>query len=705
MQALNYAFGGVILGNNADTNPANGVDVLRGIQFGRGGTVIPFPYGTAIGTSAINFTGGDPTLYARNGHQLVLPVERKVLMANLDYELTDHISAFLQLNWGKSGADFHTSPVRDTTATGVVIRRDNPFLPAQVAAIMDANGITSFGLGRQDDDFGEVRAHNGNTTTRVVAGLNGDLGGGWTWDAYYQYGHNDFASRLNNLRIEQNFRFSYDAILLNGQPACRDATARAAGCVAINLFGAGSPSQAAINYVTGLATYDVALRQHVAAVNLRGHPFSTWAGPVAIAIGAEYRNESANGVADAISNAGGFNYGNPRSFAGSFNVKEGYAEVLVPLAHGAPVLGNLDLNGAVRYTDYSSTGGVTTWKVGATWEPIEGVRFRATRSRDIRAPNNSELFSTLTTRSSLINGFTGATDQLVVISQPSPALQPERSDTTTVGVVLSPRFLPGLNISVDYYDISIAGAISSFPAQTIIDRCVTEVGAGAAGFFCSFVDRTGTGNQTVINAVRTQLLNVARLQTNGVDFDVNYRLRMGPGRLTARLAGNYTAHLISDDGLGIPRTYNAAGIITNVGSVVDRAGQIGGFTSGLNNGATTVPHWTLNGSLSYSTDRFTTTVQGRYIQGGVLDRTLVGPGDRDYNAASPISIGSNRVDGRFYVNLSASYDILHEGNRRVQLYGLVNNLTNADPPFPVVAVSGLFDRVGRFYKVGVRVAY
>ena len=89
----------------------------------------------------------------------------------------------------------------------------------------------------------------------------------------------------------------------------------------------------------------------------------------------------------------------------------------------------------------------------------------------------------------------------------------------------------------------------------------------------------------------------------------------------------------------------------------------------------------------------------------MLDATLVGPGDQDYDPASPISIGSNRVASRVYVNLSAAYDIVREGARKVQIYGLINNVTNVDPAFPATAVSGLYDRIGRFYKIGLRVTY
>ena len=702
VQALNYAYGGVILGNNADTNPANGVDVLRGIQFGPGGTVVAFPYGNAIGTSATDFTGGDPGLYARNGHQLVIPVSRRVFAASFDYDLTDNLTLFVEGNYGRSAAHLRSPPVRDSTATGAVILRANAFLPAQIATIMDANNIASFGLGRQYDDFGEVRATSENKTERVVGGFRGKLGGSWGYDAYFQYGRNAYDLTLAGLRIEQNFKYALDSILLNGVAVCRDTTARALGCVPINVFGAGSPSQAAIRYVTGTAFYHVVTDQQVGAANLQGEPFSTWAGPVAIAVGAEYRKERADALADPISNVGGFNYTNARAFKGAYTVKEAYGEVTAPLARDVPFLHKLDVNGAARITDYSTTGGVTTWKVGATWEPTDGILVRGSHSRDIRAPNNSDLFAVSTAFATLINPFSGTTGQITVVSEPSPSLSPEKADTTTAGIVFSPRFVPGLNIAVDYYSIKIDGAISTFAPQQLLDGCFAEIGRGAASYNCSFVSRAGTGTATTINFVSTQLLNIAQLKTSGVDFDVSYRFPLGAGRVTTRLSGNYTAHLISDDGQGVPRTYNAAGVITSIGSVVDRAGQLGGFSSAVNVGATSIPRWSLNSQLSYALGRFTGTIAEHFFSNGTLDNTLVGPGERDYDPASPISIGSNRVKGAFYMNLSASYDIVSEGKRKVQVYGLINNVLDRDPSFPPTAVAGLYDRIGRFFKLGVR---
>ena len=704
--SINLTKGGLILGNNADTNPANGVDVLRGIQFGPGGAVQVYNYGTIIGTNSINNTASTPNgttpLSIRDGLQLTTPLKRYTALGHIDYDLTDNISAFIEFGYGRSGASYHSPPVRDSTATALLIRRDNAFLPAAIATIMDANAITSFGLGRQFDDFGQVRADNYIESARVVAGLKGTFGDSYKWDVYFQTGRSQFTQQVNNLRIEPNFLLAADSILVGGVAVCRDVAARAAGCVALNPFGSGSPSAASINYVTGSLFYQVVNKEDVAAANLSGEPFSTWAGPVSIAIGGEYRREASNGVTDRISQTNGFNYGNPKAFNGSFEVKEGYLETIVPLAKDVTLLKSLDFNGAVRVTDYSTSGSVTTWKVGATWEPFDGIRIRATRSRDIRAPNNSELFSVTSTRGTLVNPFSGVNGQFTIISAASAALKPEKADTTTIGAVFTPKFLPGFQASVDYFDIQVNGAISAYNAQLILDNCFA---AGGTGFFCGFVDRTGTGAATIINSVTQGLVNLASVKTRGIDFEASYRFNLFGGRATTRVFGTYTPDLIVDDGLGIPVRFNAAGVVQTLGSVINYAGQVGGFTSGSNVSYTNTPELVVNGALTFDTGIFSTTLQGRYVGGGKVNKAAVDPSSTLYNPLSPIAVLNNDVDSRFYVNLSASAKILSAGKRKVELYGVVNNLFDSEVPFPATQISGLFDRVGRFIRVGVRFAY
>lgn len=696
---INMTWGGVIIGPNA----AKAGDALYGIQFGPGGSVLPFAYGNTVGTAAIDNTGGQKGLSIRSGHTLVLPVERKVFMAATDFKVNDALTLFGEASWAEAGSNFHTAHARDTTANALLILRDNAYLPAPVASIMDANRITSFSLGREHKDFGDVDTSNFNTTKRITLGANGALGGsGWAWDAYFQYGQNQFESRIDNLKINANLKNAVDAVYQNGTIVCRSAAARAAGCVPINLFGEGSPTQQAIDYVTGLATYDVETTQTVFAANINGEPASTWAGPVSVAAGIERRIEESVAVVDPISQASGFSYGNPKAFAGKYEVNEAYAETVVPLVSGMAFADQIDANLAVRYADYSTSGGAWTWKAGLSWDVNEQIRLRGTRSRDIRAPNNSELFAQTSGQSTLRNPFSGATQQMTVVNQSSPSLKPEEADTLTIGAVYSPAFLPGLRLSLDYFDISIDGSIAAYSPQLILDNCANErSGAGGGGFFCSFLDTTGAGSQTTVATVRAQLLNIAGYEARGFDFEAGYRFEFLGGEMGLRLVGTHTLDLISDDGLGNPRTYNAAGVLQNVGSVVNRAGQVGGFNSSSVVSATSAPEWAWSVSANYSRGPWSGMVQGRYVGGGLIDATLIGPDDPEYDPKSPISIGDNTIDSRFYVNLSANYAV----NDQVELYGVVNNVADTQPPFPYTAAVGFYDKIGRTFKVGVRMTF
>ncbi len=696
VQPLIFTDGGVIIG----TNTAAG-QPLRGIQFGPGGAVQTFPYGTVVGTSAIDFSGGQPGLSVRSGHTLSLPVERSILMAHTDFEISDNLKLFAEASWAKAGSDFNTAYPRDSTAGAITIQRDNAYLPTAVRDIMFNNNILSFSLGRQHKDFGTVEASNFNTTQRFAVGASGAFGDGWTWDAYYQYGENEYHSVITPLKINANLVQATDAVLLAGEIVCRSATARAAGCVPINLFGLGSPSAGAIRYVTGTAEQYIDTSQEVMAINVQGTPFSTWAGPVSIAAGLERRVEDAESRVDAISQANGFAYGNPKNFTGSYDVNEAYAEVVAPLLTDAPFAQSVEFNGAYRYADYSTSGGISTWKLGLTWRVDDTLTFRTTRSRDIRAPNNSDLFNQTSSPATLRNPFSGATTQIIVVSGGNPNLIPEEADTLTLGAVFSPSFIDGLRLSIDYFDIDIADAISAYAPQNVLDSCGAEIAAGAPGFFCGFVTRNGTGPTTVIPNISTPLLNIAGFQARGYDFEAAYRFDLAGGSVNARLFGTYTQDLIADDGLGVPVTRNGAGVIQTQGSVIDRAGQVGGFTSASITGATSAPHWVLNGSATYSRDDWSVTLQQRYVGGGSIDASLVGPDSPDYNAASPISIGNNRIDSRWYTNLSANYQV----SDSVEVYGVINNLSNTAPPFPYTAYVGHYDKVGRTYKLGVRVAF
>ena len=205
-------------------------------------------------------------------------------------------------------------------------------------------------------------------------------------------------------------------------------------------------------------------KQTVAGANLSVTPFATWAGDVSVAVGGEYRKEEVSGFVPPEFSSG-WSVGNFRPTFGSYNVKEAYLETLIPLGLGA------EFNGAVRATDYSTSGYVTTWKAGLTWQPIEDIRLRGTRSRDIRAPNLNELFQSGTSRTNTfatntaVGQYAGATFRELTTGNLN--LDPEKADTLTLGAVLQPRFLPGFSFSVDWFRTKVSDAISQFYADDI----------------------------------------------------------------------------------------------------------------------------------------------------------------------------------------------------------------------------------------------
>jgi len=342
----------------------------------------------------------------------------------------------------------------------------------------------------------------------------------------------------------------------------------------------------------------------------------------------------------------------------------------------------LEVNGAIRFTDYSTSGGVTTWKLGGIWEPTDSVRFRATRSRDIRAPNALELFDRGKITPGRVTDRPSGIDAVAdVRTGGNLGLRPEVANTWTAGIVLQPRFVPNLRVSADWFDIDIEGAIAYLGPQFIVDRC-----AEGESDLCSLITRNSLGIITYIDAPS---LNVNRMTMRGLDFEMAYRVALhGESALDFRLVGSYIRDLI---------TVDAAGSI-------NRAGQTGASS----NGPTGLPRWTLNGNITYTEGPFKLNVEGRYIPKGIYEATYVGPQDAGYDPQLSNSIDNNRVDARFYANLGAQFTIPTSNRAELELYGAVHNLFNQDPPLApngIATNAVLFDTVGRTFRVGARVKY
>lgn len=655
--SANLSYGGVI-----NSGP------LAGNHFAPDGSLIPFTYGTL--RTATGMVGGDG---ADGSADLVLevPLERRSAYSRLSYEFGSALTAYAEASWAQSQTDH---PGLTRTDTAIRITRDNAFLSPTVRNAMTANNISSFTMGRYNRDYGRGVNHIKAETTRFVGGLEGEIGGGWSWDGYYTYGQTKNRHRGSNARITRNFNQAIDAVIdpATGAAVCRDVAARAAGCVPINLLGDGAPSPQAIDYVTGETFRLWDLEQQAAALTVRGEPISTWAGPVSLATGVEWRRESADVTSDPLSAAASFATGNTVPWDGMVTVKEAFGELVVPLAANQSWADALELNVAGRITDYSTSGTVETWKVGGTWDVNDDIRFRLTRSRDIRAPALAELFSGATTAQfSPFDPLINQSYSVQTVTRGNAGLEPEKADTLTAGVVLSPSFVPNLRVSVDYYDIKLEGAILALSAAAIVDRCYRDQPQ-----LCSLITRGADGR---IAQVESSPQNLQSVETRGVDVEVSYRLPVGSGDLALRGLVTYVDMLRMDDG----RTVTELAGSTDQPTIASIGGQ---------------PHWRFNANATYETGPATLSLTGRYVGGGNIN-----------NAYTFKDLNVLEHSGRLYLDLSAQYALIDDGDDQVSLFAAVSNLLDKDPPITgtggFATVRSLYDVVGRTYTLGVRFRY
>jgi outer membrane receptor protein involved in Fe transport len=672
--------------NFATMNPG-GVIVsgpLKGITFEDGGLPRPFQYGIVLGSSQIGGEGLNPSQFA-----LRPDLNRYVLMGRFDFKVSDTINLWAEYSNARTHAEVPSSAVRDQG--NLTIRADNAFIPAVIRAAMQAQtpALTTLTMGRFNNDRKQPLSMNTTNVFRYAGGLDGTFGAigkTWNWDIYAQYGINHSAPITYGSRNTDRWLFALDSVMVNGVPQCRAVTQNnpvAAGCVPFNIFGPNAASQAAIDYIRGNQWSNTDTTQTNAAFNIRGEPFSLWAGPVALAFGGEYRREKIVTQSDPLSQLGKWDSGNTKPLSGSFNVKEVYAEVAVPLAKDMPFARSLDFNGAVRYADYSSVRkGVTTWKVGGTWEPVQEILLRTTLSRDIRAPSINNLYApggtsrnNVVQRTGPLAGQNGLVD---FTSAGNPNLTQENADTWTAGFSLRPRFTR-LRFSADYFSIKIKDQIGTLATQAIIDLCTLSNRQD----FCRLI--TFSPNQTVLGVLNTSVNN-ASFTTRGWDLEASYVQPLGeiwealPGTLTARAFATKVLEYAQIDQSGY----------------VDRSGQNAATLPGTTN----VPEWVANYTLSYEVGRFTGGVQFRYIGPGVLEKTSI--------TGTSTERMENKISSQTITNFSASYRVIDEGSRRLVLYGAVNNAFNRGTPFPIFPLTQNgygYDNLGMVWRAGLRFQY
>ena len=572
---------------------------------------------------------------------------------------------------------------------------------------MTALGVTQLSIGSYNYDLPDEGADDTRQVNRNVIGASGKFdafGKDWTWDAYFQNGYSRSSVRVTNTTYRDRFNLALQAVRnpTTGTIVCASTLLNPTnGCVPWDEMGTGVNTDQARKYLLGTSYLYQHLTENVWEATLQGEPIEIWAGPVSVSANIAHREEKVNGINDPDSQATNWFAGNYKVLTGHYDVTEGALETVVPLAKGTSWADNWDLNAAARFTDYSTSGYVTTWKVGTTYAPIPDIKFRLTQSRDIRAPNLNELFAAGT--GSQVNlgldRFTGTSPQYRGLAVGNPGLKPESADTSGIGVVLSPRFIEGLTLSVDYWNIALTGAITPVSAQNEVDLCFQN---GPTDPNCGFITRTtptGVAPYATIGQIiqiQTTSINVAHQNESGIDFEGSYRwdadkmVKGWAGKFV--LHGNATLYLRNYTNPGYP-----GAVLTD--------------TVGENRGSGP-PNWRTTVNFSYDLDPITTTLTARGISSGVYSNNNIvcTTGCPAFTAAHD-TINFNNIAGAWYFDASVNYKFGIGDNVQSEAFINVRNLANKYPAqvafqsiqyIVFTANTTLYDTLGRVFRAGVR---
>lgn len=725
---------------SANDNPNRSVYVPQGYFFPN-----------SLNTGAGDYYGADWTYNAANQLQegfttaidgfnrnaeryIAVPLERKIYTLLAHYDITDRTQVFFE--GGYSDVDSRSrlealatdnSDARfsdGTTSAGLSL--DNPFIPDEIRAdMLAANAETLTVIKRMNNVFDRSNVST-RDFRRFVVGFKGEVLDDWKWDVSYNHSQTkEYTSSETALR--DRYYYALDAVAgPNDTVICRDAAARANGCVPFNPFGFNSVSPQAAAYITNngqLDTYAARIEQKQLAANITGSVFSLPAGEVMIATGLERRWEESAEVYSADTQAGN-TMGNALSNTfGGYTVNEAYLETIVPILRDLPAAQSLEFEAAARVGDYSTVGSVFSWKAGLNWAPIEDVRFRAVYSVATRAPNIGELYQGAsqtypTGLTDPCNGTTATTPGAIAdycrtlpgVAQQiaadgtfnytqrdvqsiegetsgNPNVSEEEAQTWTVGLVFTPQFAPNFTASIDWFQIQVDDAITLIPRQFAIDQCAATAGASA---YCALQVREVPGTPRprtpgTIYQINSNFMNAASIKTTGVDLAAAYSFDfMNDQRLRFTINYTYLDELTLEPLAGQPPR-------NNVGQL-DGDGRLG---AGFEHRA--------NAAVTYGIGNFSAQWRMNYLS--EMQDTI---GQTD-----PELIPLNKIDAYLYHDLHLRMDL--GADRQYGVYLGVDNVFNKKPPvinqfmasinMGAETAAETYDPIGRFIYGGVQLKF
>ena len=658
---------------------------------------------------------------------LQVPLTRISTGAFFNYELSDRVELYAEVSYANSEAAQTLAPV---PAGGFFeINPDNPVLSPEAQQLFadELFPVSETTVGmiflRRLAELGPRIIETDNDYTRVAAGLRGEINETWDFDAWLTYTRGDEDEFFLN---DASFSRMQQGLLVD--PLTGECFDTGNGCVPLNVFGEGNLSQAGLDFIRYESFLNKTSRtQKLVSAFVRGAPLDSWAGPVNMAFGVEWRDDDGSFKADdALSTNDALGYAPSASVNGSESVWEVYTEAAIPLAEGTPWAEYLGLEIGGRYSDYDNAGSVDSFKFGGEWQLPAPVRLRAMFQRSVRAPNLEEAFTeqgiergayasdTVDDPCSAASDPEGSglreaciatglpADQIGVFQAiagfptdfvfgGNPLLKPEKAETLTLGVVFDFDWLEGVQLSVDYFDLEVSDTIGEIDASI---ACFDEANTG--NLFCGNIERDPVSYN--VNRVYEPFVNRGKLRTEGIDTMISVSAELPAG--LALFGGQ--ADLAFD--LAWTHVFENSEQETTFGTKFDCAGLFGfPCIFALTRLTDAYPEDRIFSNLRYYSGDFGANLSWRWISG--TDNAVLTHGEAvGFGWADP---GIRSVGSRYYMDLGLTYDF----SDGVAARFTIANLTDQGPPLMADNVFGpntdatLFDILGRSYTLSLALRF
>jgi iron complex outermembrane receptor protein len=671
----------------------------------------------------------------------------------VNYKWNEHFQGYAQVMFMDDRTDAQIAPSGDFGNT-LYINCDNPMLSADQyekictnagygPGIMGPDGVVGdagLQIYRRDVEGGPRTDLLSHQEWMLVFGLKGEIGNGWSYDIHGQHNESRTPEQYIN---DLNTQHIQDALFVVGDPAdpstwaCRSGNA---DCVPWNIFQNGGVTQEALHYLLlpELSNLDIRTEAVGAKVTAdltqSGVVFPSAVEGIQLALGAEFRKELYDFQTD-LAYQMGWGAGSGATIppvVGNYSVKEGIVEVAVPIVQGARGAQDLRLDLGYRYSDYSTTGNWDTWKANADWAPTADLKFRVGKNRATRSPNVNELFSPVSAQlggstdpcageidpaTGLVNGYSQAQCALTGVTAAqfghitvNPAaqynilvggnrdLKPEIADTITYGVVLTPSFIPGFNLTLDYYHIKLKDTIGALNADDVLKTCLQTANPA----LCSLVHRDQFGSLFRVSAgspgygyTESTNQNIGERENEGIDLTAGYTIPSGNSLFTFNLIGSYLQKAYINTGLF---SYDCVGYYGNI------------CNDPYSDHISMQPKWRHLFRVSYETGNWVLSLGWRYLGPMKAEEASNQANLENHDLIPQLKANhAYEIPGYNWFDIAASWKL----SPAVQITLGVNNVADKQPPLGsgnsandyADGFYGSYDSYGRFIHSSIQFTF